>query len=128
MKSFFILNRKGEYSISGYTSNQCRVEGHQQYFYNIRILVHGEPEFLNANKFVIDHNLVDIAVATNGNVQGSCETMHYQIYEIIKELMKERGLKMLGYVNTITAAKNDSTSFLNFIKCKRKYAKYLAVK
>lgn len=83
-----ILNLKGSH-----TSNQCAKEGHEIYFYELKVLF-SKYTNLNSKGWIIDHQLFDDAVQ---RVQvNSCEIMSDDILDSIEKVLEENKLKCIG--------------------------------
>lgn len=95
MAKFFVMTRKGHIVPSKMTSNQCKVEGHEDYDYIIKLVF---PEFtkLDENDFLIDHQKID-DVIQNMFHKGSCERMHINICERMLKKLERKGLDIIAY-------------------------------
>lgn len=127
MSSFFIMNRTGEFEPKFSTDNQCKVAGHTKYHYHLKLVFDGKCK-LNADQFIIDHQLIDDLVTQLG-LAGSCEEMHLHIRrELIPMLTKDHGLPLLACKCVIRPTKKDGAAWLEYVSLKSpEYAPCLAL-
>jgi len=91
---FYVMTRKGNFQPHKYTKNQCKVEGHRKYFYEIKMCFSHKVR-LNEQKFIIDHKVIDDLIQSLKLI-GSCEEMHSSICTAIKNLFSTNNITLLG--------------------------------
>ena len=120
-----LITRKGVINLKGFgTSNQCAKEGHEIYYYEIKVLFTSHTK-LNPSGWIIDHQLFDDAVQ---KVQvNSCEIMSCEILNKIEKVLKNNSLKCIGIKLTIKPAfvVEENSAYFQGYRCRKK--KYLAI-
>lgn len=87
---FFTMTRRGSLHPEKSTPNQCKEEGHKEYFYELVIIFHGGSP-LDKNAFIVEHSELDNAVKSV-DCTGSCEQMHIRIRERLHAFFAEKKL------------------------------------
>ena len=90
----YIMHRKGVFEPDKYTSNQCKVEGHESYDYHI-IMVFPGTQQLDINNFIVDHQDIDDTIQ-NMVLKGSCEEMHQRICDRLKKFFERKGIDLMA--------------------------------
>jgi hypothetical protein len=127
MKSYFILNRQGEFNPTDMTNNQCKGWGHGKYFYLLQLVFDGTLK-LDDNAFIIDHQDVDDLVQ-NIVLKGSCEQMHMKIAKKLIPTLVKKALPLLACKCTIRPTLDpQGKAWLQYVSLKDdKYAPCLAL-
>lgn len=112
MKSYYVMNRSGEFEPIRPTSNQCKEPGHLRYGYELRMCFFGAMQ-LDQNQFILDHQLVDDLVQSLA-LTGSCEEMHKLISRQLRTMMTRKNIELAACKCTIKP-KPDGPAFLEFI-------------
>lgn len=93
-KHHSLITRRGVLNLKGKTaSNQCAKEGHEVYYYEVKVLFINKIK-LNQSGWIIDHQLLDDAVQ-KAQV-NSCELMSAQILDMIEGVLRENNLECVG--------------------------------
>lgn len=127
MKSYFILNRQGEFKPSMMSSNQCKGWGHSNYHYLLQLVFDGTLK-LDENSFIVDHQAID-DVVQNLVLKGSCEQMHLKISRLLVPTMIKKKLPLLACKCTIRPTLDPKgPAWLQYVLLKDdKYAPCLAL-
>jgi hypothetical protein len=107
------MNRKGSFSVSHKTANQCGAEGLERYEFEITTIL---KQDLDEDGFVFDHDLIQ-ATIDNLTIYGSCEEMQKKIYKAIKEVIPSDVL--LGYKCAIRPLDFYIKAYIEYIACSK---------
>lgn len=88
------MNRKGKFTPYLSTTNQCKVEGHKEYTYNIGMVFSTRTK-LDKNMFIIDHQEVDNCIQS-ALLNGSCEEMHIVMMQRLRALFKRKRIPVIA--------------------------------
>jgi len=107
-KPFLIMHRTGFFKPGMVTDNQCSKCGQEEYHYRL-IMAFDNTVTLNDMQFIFDSMELTDRVCALDPV-GSCEEMHYQLAECIKNYFEEKQIPVLVYkfsiVTKVEAALN----------------------
>lgn len=110
---FFIMNREGFFYPSKMTHNQCKVEGHHAYRYELKC-VFSQRTILDKDKFIIDHIHIDNLIASL-RLSGSCEEMHQRILSALRNLFTDKGIPVAAIKITIFPEAPKGVAHLTYV-------------
>lgn len=118
---YYKMTRRGEFSASSPTANQCKDVGHGKYFYTLQLVFKGNTP-LDVDGFLIDHFEVD-KIVQSIPVEGSCEQMQQMFFEQFRQRLEIVAYKMtikpsietepLAFMDYVAADKKSLLSLLN---------------
>lgn len=107
------MHRKGVFEPEKYTSNQCKIEGHDSYDYHI-IMVFPAHQQLDANAFIVDHQDIDNTIQ-NMVLKGSCEQMHQKICDRLKKFFSKKDIDLMAMKCIIKPVTNGGVAHMEYL-------------
>lgn len=112
------MNRKGTFTMNKSYPNQCKVKGHKDYTYHMKIIFNPRVKLDNQD-FLIDHFDVDNCIQECKKT-GSCENIHQQISDAILQMFKKRKISVVAIRCDILPDNEQSIAILSYIWTKSK--------
>lgn len=106
------MHRNGNFVPKKKTDNQCKVNGHTSYNYNLKLIFPKTIE-LNAQKFIVDHQHIDRLIQSLG-LKGSCEEMHLTICDAVRKFFDDLDCELLASKCRIQPDVTVGAAFLDY--------------
>ena len=118
---YLIINRFGRLTAKSKVSNQCKVEGHRDYDYHVKVKCESK---LDGQDFLIDHVAIDLAVQyIFAQQNGSCERLAINFADEVVKTMINHGCKVRKIYVQIKPVLQKGQKTMAFMELKRTYGK-----
>lgn len=118
----YVMTRKGSFTPTEHTNNQCKAKMHLAYTYVIKIAFTGKAQ-LDKKDFLIEHEAIDAQIQKT-KLKGSCERMAAVITDSLLALLTKAGLPVAILKTTIHPVENPP-AFMEHLYIKNKNYNYL---
>lgn len=118
----YVMTRKGTFTPTEHTNNQCKAFTHRTYNYVIKVAFTGKAK-LDKKDFLIEHEAIDAQIQRT-KLKGSCERMAAVITDSLLALFIKADLPIAILKTTIHPVENPP-AFMEHLYIKNKNYNYL---
>lgn len=108
--NYSTMTRKGNFTITEFTKNQCKKEGHSIYNYEI-VTLFSSKLILDRDGFILDHIKVDSCIQ-NSKLKGSCEEICSEISMNLRKMYNRLKIPVIAICVKILADGDKSKAYI----------------